>query len=93
MFFRCNNPQKMVLGAASVASNAVGEGFVVLRPTVNIFFTYGAAPVAAVNGNTCHFLNAGEVFGLRLDDPAHKIAAIPETGTSGAVYLSTLGSF
>ncbi|MDD2319171.1 MAG: hypothetical protein PHO83_03875 [Geobacteraceae bacterium] len=93
MFFRCKNPQKLTLGAASVASDAVGEDFVVIRPTVNIFFAYGAAPVAAVNGDTCHFLFAGEAFGLRLDDPAHKIAAIPETGTSGAVYLSSLGSY
>lgn len=106
LFRLLNSPQEITLGANSVATaNPIGSKFAVVRPTVDVFIAIGDAPVAAANGNACHFVGQGEAVPIAIDQlynsnpdagplgktSAAKIAAIPaNSGAVGKVYISPL---
>lgn len=87
MFITLKKAQMLTLGAGSVASTAINNPLVVVRPQVDVFVAVGNNPVAVADGAQCHFISSGETIALSVA-PGNQIAAIPAVGTSGTVYLS-----
>lgn len=77
--------------AAAVQSAAIAADEVLIVPSENVYYAFGADPTAT-NDGASYFIPGGGIWPLRLDKQGLKLSFIaPSGGTAGKVYVTPLG--